>query len=72
MTHREELRKWLKENRPDVDARIGALPLRKVREVLNEVTGLELSADGLIEEGCARYLEAFKRMEQQHASPSRP
>jgi hypothetical protein len=26
----------------------------------------------LIEEGCARYLEAFKRMEQQHASPSRP
>jgi hypothetical protein len=46
---------------PELDRELGPLPLDRVRERLNEITGCSVSGADPVERTCAVFLEALKR-----------
>lgn len=55
----DDLRSWIAENRPDLNAELGPLPLFRVLGVLNRETGLAVRSDESIEATAARFLAAL-------------
>lgn len=56
----KKLKAWLINNRPEIADQLTQMPYSTVRVVLNKETGLDIPKHGFIEDGCAKYLEAFK------------
>lgn len=52
---------WIAENRPELAAELGPLPLGKALEVLNRETGLQVAGTATIESTLPLFLEALKK-----------
>lgn len=61
-SYQEQLHEWLKANRPDVFVQIEANGVYKnsSREILNRTSGINVRMLDTIEDGCKKFLEAFK------------
>lgn len=61
MSHKDKLYAWLKEHRPEVFEKIDADDVsdNRAREILNEVTGLNVRMLDRVEDGSKEFLEAF-------------
>jgi hypothetical protein len=57
----QALKAWVAEHMPELDRELGPLPLDRVRERLNEITGCSVSGADPVERTCAVFLEALKR-----------
>lgn len=55
------LGQWLRTNMPDVYA----MPFDKVRERLNEITGLNVKTGDVMDESADHFLSALKKMKEE-------
>ncbi len=59
-----ELGEWLEEHMPDLFEKLNALPLDDQRAEMNELTGLDVKPNDLLEESSVKFLAAFKAMKE--------
>lgn len=62
--NRAELRRWIAQHMPELDAELGPLSLDQVRIRLNAITGCNVSSNSRVEDGCAVFLAALKKMKE--------
>lgn len=55
------LAEWINEHMPELAARLGPMSLENARQILNEVTGLNVQGYEKIESTYPLFLEALKR-----------
>jgi hypothetical protein len=67
--NRDELRLWIREHMPELDAELGPLTMDQARVRLNEVTGCSVRGGDSIEDGSAVFLAA---LQAQHAAEETP
>ena len=63
-SNNDKLRIWVKVHMPELYAELSSLPRSKLRVRLNEITGCNVPYEGRVEDGCAVFLEALKKMKE--------
>jgi hypothetical protein len=58
------LKAWVAEHMPKLDAELAGRWKDQVRQHLNQVTGCNVPQAGRIEDGCAVFLAALKKMKE--------
>jgi len=66
MTNFDQLKAWIRINRPDLDAEFSGALLDAVRVRLNEITGLSIQPLTILERGSKQFLDALKASEIAH------
>jgi len=64
MGERAQLHRWIQQHMPELDAELGPMTKNQVRIRLNEITGCNVSSGSRVEDGCAAFLAALKKMKE--------
>lgn len=64
LSDRSKLRIWIEIHMPELDTELGPKSLDQVRLRLNEVTGCAVQGSDSVEDGCAVFLAALKKMKE--------
>ncbi|AWL03389.1 hypothetical protein DIR46_02260 [Massilia oculi] len=62
--NRRALANWIDHNMPELGAELDPMTKNQVRIRLNEITGCNVPAAGRVEDGCAVFLAALKKMKE--------
>ena len=62
LSNNDMLRIWVEVHMPELYEELASLPRSKLRVRLNEITGCNVPIEGRVEDGCAVFLAALKKM----------